>query len=139
MDVSEFATILRGLRTQRKDRVVSGPKEQRTRLTRAERAEVLGKTGHRCHICGGTINANDWQADHVLAHAAGGKHAVDNYLAAHAVCNNYRWNYDAKEFEWILKLGVWLRTQIENETQVGRDAGQKFCEHEGRRSKRRKK
>jgi hypothetical protein len=86
----------------------------------------------------GPIKGNDWQADHVLAHAAGGKHSAHNYLAAHAICNNYRWNYDAKEFQWILKLGVWLRTEIEKETPVGLAAGQEFCQHDCRRCKRRK-
>ena len=29
---------------------------------------------------------------------------MHNYLAAHAICNNYRWNYGAEEFQLILKL-----------------------------------
>ena len=34
------------------------------------------------------------QADHVLAHSAGGGNRLeDNYLPAHALCNNYRWDY----------------------------------------------
>jgi hypothetical protein len=33
---------------------------------------------------------------------------------------------------------VWMRTQIENATPVGRGAGQEFCQHERRRSGRRK-
>jgi hypothetical protein len=78
------------------------------------------------------------KADHVLARSTGGKHAVDNYLAAHSICNNYRWHYDAEEFQWILKLGVWMRTQIEKGTPLGLVAGQKFCRHERRRSGRRK-
>ena len=139
-DVGAFAIVLRELRAQRRGRVISGRKERvmRAMLTRAERGEVLGKTGGHCHICGGTINANDWQADHILAHSTGGKHLVDNYLAAHSICNNYRWHYDAEEFQWLLKLGVWMRTQIENGMPIGRDAGQKFCEHERRRAERRK-
>jgi 5-methylcytosine-specific restriction endonuclease McrA len=140
LDVSAFATVLRELHAQRTNRVNSSRKERvlRSTLTRAERGEVLGKTGGRCHICGGTIIANDWQADHVMAHSTGGKHAVENYLAAHSIGNNYRWYYDAEEFQWILKLGVWLRTQIEKGTPIGREAGQKFCENERWRAGRRK-
>jgi hypothetical protein len=107
-------------------------------MVRAERGKVLRKTGGRCHICGGTINANDWQADHILAHSTGGKHSVDNYLAAHSNCNNYRWHYDSEEFQWILELGVFMRTQIENGTPIGRGAGQNFCENERQRAGRRK-
>jgi hypothetical protein len=139
-DVSAFAIRLRELRALRKDRVISGRKERvpRAMLSKADRDKVLGKTGDRCHICGGKSNGNDWQADHVLAHSTGGKHSVDSYLPAHSICNNYRWNYDAKEFQWILKLEVWMRTQIENETSIGRTAGKNFCEYERRRVRRRK-
>jgi len=121
-DVSEFAVALRELRARRKVRVNSGRSERTRRavLTKADRGKVLGKTGGRCHICGGTIDADDWQADHVLAHSTGGVHSVDNYLPAHSICNNCRWHYDAEEFQWILKLGVWLRTQIETEKPIGR-------------------
>ena len=128
-DVSAFAIVLRELHAQRRGRVISGRSERARRavLTKTDRGKVLGKTGGRCHICGGTINADDWQADHILAHSTGGAHSVDNYLPAHSICNNYRWHYDAEEFQWILKLGVWLRTQIEKGTIIGQEAGQIFA------------
>ena len=137
-DVSAFAALLRELHAQRKHCVISGrgKRAPRATLTRADRAKVLGKTCRRCHICGGIIDANDWQADHVLAHSTGGTHSVENYLPAHFICNNYRWHYGAEEFQWILKLGVWLRTKIEMESRIGRQAGQSFCEHESRRARR---
>ena len=139
-DVRAFAASSRELRAQRRQRVISGCKEPvlRAALTRAERAEVLGKTGRRCHICGGTINGEDWQADHVLARASGGKHSVDNYLPAHSICNNYRWHYDPEEFQWILKIGVWMRTQIEKESPIGRKVAEKFCKKEKTRDGRRR-
>ena len=141
LDVAEFATLLRELHTQRKGQTTTLSdieRRQRASLTKSQRSDVLSKTGERCHICGGTINANDWQADHVLAHSSGGKHSVDNYLAAHSICNNYRWHYHAEEFQWIFKLGVWLRTQIERKTAIGQNAGREFCAHERRRAGRRK-
>jgi hypothetical protein len=139
-DVNAFAVALRELHAQRRGRVISGRSGRAGRavLTKADRGKVLGKTGGRCHICGGTINADDWQADHILAHSTGGVHSVENYLPAHSICNNYRWHYAAEEFQWIIKLGVWLRTQIERGMPIGRAAGQKFCEHERRRAVRRK-
>lgn len=139
-DASAFAKVLGELHAQRSDRVNSSRKERvlRSTLTRAERGEVLAKTGGRCHICGGAIEGTAWQADHVFARSTGGSHVVDNYLPAHSICNNYRWHYDAEEFQWILKLGVWLRTQIEEGTPIGREAGQKFCKKEHGRAGRRK-
>jgi len=138
-DVAAFAAELRQLRAQRRKRVNAGRngRIRRTALTPAERTEVLRKTSGRCHICGGAIDGSDWEADHVMAHSTGGTHAVDNYLPAHSICNNYRWHYDTEEFQWILKLGVWLRTKIENEKPIGQAAGEEFCAHERRRKGRR--
>jgi len=79
-----------------------------------------------------------WQADHVMAHSAGGVHEVDNYLPAHSLCNNYRWDYLPEEFQYILKLGVWTRTQIERGTLLGDNVASSFAGHEAGRVKRRK-
>ena len=57
---------------------------------------MLRKTNDRCHLCGGEVLTR-WQADHVLAHAVGGTHQIDNYLLAHALCNKYR-RYSPEEF-----------------------------------------
>jgi hypothetical protein len=140
VNVEVFAAMLRELHRRRKHRVVSGriKRKPRVALRLRERNEVLAKTGGKCHICGGLIEEDDWQADHVLAHSAGGEHSPDNYLPAHDLCNNYRWHYEAEEFQWILKLGVWLRTQIEHEKVIGRSAGQLFCNHDRKRAKRRR-
>jgi 5-methylcytosine-specific restriction endonuclease McrA len=78
-----------------------------------------------------------WEADHVFSHSLGGQNAADNYLPAHTICNNYRWFYGTEEFQWILKLGVWLRTQIEKETKLGRLAAEAFCSRDRLRAGRR--
>ncbi len=109
----------------------------RKRLTTSERKSVLAKTNRRCHICGGKISGR-WHADHVLPHSVGGTHKVDNFLPAHALCNNYRWDYSEKEFQYILKIGVWARKEIEDRTVLGHDMGTKFLGHERVREKRRK-
>lgn len=92
-------------------------KSKRRSLSKIERKQVLKKTDGKCHICGGGID-DYWEADHVLAHSGGGTNEVDNYLPAHRMCNNYRWDYLPEEFQEILKLGVWLRTQIENKKKL---------------------
>jgi hypothetical protein len=102
-----------------------------------QRASIMKKTGGRCHICGGRINGS-WQADHILAYSAGGEHIEENYLPAHTLCNQYRWSYLPEEFQQILKLGVWLRTQMERRTAIGQLAGAAFVAYEKRRVVRRK-
>jgi len=139
-NATAFARHLKLLRSARSQRVASqkSTRPQRQLLTKAERAQVLRKSDARCHICGGTITGQDWQADHVFAHSAGGTHSLDNNLPAHPLCNNYRWHYDTEEFQWILKLGVWLRTHLENQTPLGLAAAAQFVAHDRRRSSRRR-
>jgi hypothetical protein len=139
-DSQAFAAELRDLRWALRHRVKEGraQRPRRIGLTAKQRSEVLSKTHGRCHICGGLIDGTAWDADHVMAHSTGGMHAVDNYLPAHSLCNGYRRHFESDEFQWILKLGVWIRTQIANETPLGLLAAKRFCEHEQRRAGRRK-
>ena len=134
---ADFVARLRSLRSLRRDRKLElRGKVIRKPLSPAERNVVFRKTGGRCHICGGLIEGA-WEADHVFSHSLGGQDAADNYLPAHPICNNYRWFYGTEEFQWILKLGVWLRTQIESETALGRRAAKAFRSHERARARRR--
>lgn len=140
-DAEKFAAHLRVLREERLKRKleIRSPEQKRQSLTPTQRSAVLTKTAGRCHICGGYING-EWATDHVLAHAQGGEHTVDNYLPAHAICNRARWFYGTEEFQWILKLGVWLRTQIEEENDsLALALAERFVKHEIRRNARRKK
>jgi len=138
-DGQEYSAFLAAFHKARKE---STSKERinnrkRQRLSARERQHILSKTGSRCHICGGIIDG-EWDADHVLSHSKGGEHSVDNYLPAHKMCNNYRWHYLAEEFQEIMKLGVWVRTQIERNTKIGNQAAEKFVRYEMQRVARRK-
>ena len=135
-----YAEYLKWLRDERREEKKKTKKKgpKRHSLTEAQRKGVLSKTGARCHICGGRIKKSDrWQADHVFPHSVGGGNHADNYLAAHALCNNYRWDYMAEEFQQILKLGVWARTQIERQTRLGRQMAIGLTNHERGRRRRR--
>jgi 5-methylcytosine-specific restriction endonuclease McrA len=136
---ASFAAHLRWLRLNRRQRKKAARSSRTARqpLSTSQRAHILAKTAGRCHICGGLISESTWHADHVLAHSAGGAHIADNYLPAHALCNNYRWDYSAEEFQHILKLGVWTRTQIERRTGFGRDAAAAFLAYDRTRQARR--
>jgi hypothetical protein len=115
---------------------------RRPTLRSTVRKKVLAVTGKRCHICGGLIDdGQPWQADHVLAYSADGPHSPENYLPAHGLCNHYRWDYLSEEFQWILKMGVWFRTQMQKSSpkSVGREMAEKFFRYERRRENRRKR
>jgi 5-methylcytosine-specific restriction endonuclease McrA len=138
-DAAHLAAVLFGLHRKREKQKAEkkiGTRRRKT-LTPPKRAAIFAKTAGRCHICGGRIADEAWQADHVLAYSGGGVHSIDNYLPAHSLCNNYRWDYLADEFQWIMKLGVWARTQVERETAVGLAIAAGFLAHERSRRKRR--
>jgi 5-methylcytosine-specific restriction endonuclease McrA len=134
----EFVALLETLHARRRaqhearDRRVS-----RRSMPKADRENILRKTDGNCHLCGGAVGA-DWHADHVLAHSAGGAHNPENYLAAHPLCNNYRWDYVPEEFAYVLKLGVWAKTEIERRTRLGRYIAGAFLEYERKRRNRRR-
>jgi 5-methylcytosine-specific restriction endonuclease McrA len=138
--IESFSKYLQELRSKREKRkkLRKASLGNRRRLKSKERDEILSKTGKRCHICGGIIE-NKWEADHVLSYSGGGENIVENFLPAHSMCNNYRWNYISAEFHEILRMGVWLRTQIERKTTIGKKAGNEFIKHEKQRIARRKK
>lgn len=127
---------LREARLQRHDSRREGRAKRRA-LSPRERKVVLGKTAHRCHIYGGKI-VSKWQADHVLAHASGGDNSAENDLPAHVLCNNYRWDYDSEEFQWILKIGVWARTQMAQATSRGDVILTGFASYDSKRHDRRR-
>lgn len=136
----QFTAHLRALRAKRSEMKINARAtgNKRRALRPSQRDAVLAKTGSRCHICGGKIEGKEWSADHVFAHCQGGQHVLDHYLPVHNLCNSYRWFYGAEEFQWILKLGVWLRTLIETEHPLSMTLSNNFVKHERRRSSRKR-
>src|ERR1700683_4939137 len=109
------------------------------RLKTQQRPEILKKTGSRCHICGGGIPTGGyWEADHVHPAAAGGDNKIENFLAAHGQCNSAKLNHGGEEFQWVLKIGVWAKKQIEGRTVLGAQMLKLFYENEKQRVKRQK-
>lgn len=113
----QLALLLQQLHAQRKANKKPNPRT--TRLTPLQRAKILEKTDGCCHICGCKLEADNFQADHVQNHVGGGASKLDNFLASCNTCNNYRWHYIPEEIQWILKLGVFAKTQIETQTVAG--------------------
>lgn len=111
---------------------------KRTALTKKQRKLVLAKTDAHCHICGIELEPNDFHADHVKPHSAGGIHAENNYLPSCAICNKLRWHYSSEEIQVILKLGVWAKTKVLDETDLGFEIANQFVKHEMSLRKKRK-
>lgn len=139
--IDDLAVLSAELRRLYSDRQLVKKSEQRTprnKLSHEERIAILEKTDSRCHICGGKVAENDFHADHVSSHSKGGSNDIDNYLASCSFCNSYRWDYLPDEIRWILKIGVWAKTQIEFESDLGKRISNSFVEYEKKRESRRK-
>ena len=107
-------------------------------LKKADKILILAKTNYKCHICGGLVDLKNFEADHVVPHNSSLNNKIDNFLPSCRTCNNYRWFYSPSEIKWILKLGVWLKTQIRRSTPIGKLTCKRFIQHEIRRHARRK-
>jgi hypothetical protein len=135
--VEAMAALFRELKARRYGRTVAGARDRRA-LTPAQREAVLAKTDGACHGCGGIIGG-DWHADHVSAHSTGGRGHGANLLAAHAVCNGYKKRFLPEEMIYVLKLGIWAKTEIERQSSTGRAIGAAFITHEASRRRRTRK
>jgi len=108
---------LRNERDQRNAKQRLACKPLRARLNRSA---ILDKTAGRCHICGGDITPGSyWEADHVFPSSGGGPSDIGNYLAAHGLCNTAKWDQSGEELQWVLKIGVWAKKQMEGKSELG--------------------
>ena len=107
-------------------------------LTKEQRKTIYQKTDGRCHVCGYKVPVESFEADHVKNHTSGGLSDETNFLPSCRTCNNYRWHYTAPELQWILKIGVWSKTQMTKETKIGKEMLDAFIAHESARERRRK-
>jgi hypothetical protein len=113
-------------------------KVKKKNLKKQDKINILSKTGNCCHICGQELDVSNFQVDHIVPLSIGGSSEIENCLAACNLCNSYRWNYLPEELGWIMKVGVWAKTQMEFETEIGKSISESFIEHERNREERRK-
>lgn len=128
--------LITNLKLNRRKNKIKGV--TRSALSKSKRQVILDKTDSHCHICGIKVEIENFQADHVKSHSAGGAHAENNYLPSCFTCNNYRWHYSSEEIQIILKLGVWAKTKITSDPSFGLEIANSFVKHEMGVRKRRK-
>ena len=137
-DPDILSAELRHLYSLRQLEKKSNQRIKRSKLSQKDRIKILQKTNFRCHICGEEVTEKNFHADHISSHSKGGNNEIDNFLASCNFCNSYRWDYLPTEIKWILKIGVWAKTQIEFKSDLGNNIAHSFIEYEKRRESRRK-
>ena len=120
--------LVQNLKKIRRKASVKGRK--RSSLTQAQRETILAKTNSRCHVCGIDISLNGFHADHVKTHSSGGEHKENNYLPSCQTCNSYRWHFASEELQIILKLGVWAKGKLLEDSEIGLQIANEFVKHE---------
>jgi len=120
--------LITNLKLIRRRDKVKGVK--RSSLTTKQRELIFAKTNAHCHICGVELTLDAFQADYIKSHCMGGEHTENNYLPSCATCNNYRWHYSSEEIQVILKLGVWAKTKIMNDPELGLTMANEFVKYE---------
>ena len=136
-DHKKFQKALQTLQTRRKNSEKESARKYS--LSKSQKEEILKKTDSRCHICGCNLKKKKFECDHVKSFSSGGTNIVNNFLPACPLCNNYRWHYTSKEFQWIIKLGVWARTEVAHGSDLGIEIGVKFISKEKAREKKKTK
>src|SRR2546429_116628 len=99
-------------------------KQRRPSFNPVELQTILNRTGDVCHVCGQLHElahyGKEWEVDHVLSVAGGGKNNPENYLAACEICNGLKWNHRPDVARTIMSLGTAARKEAyKSRTKLG--------------------
>ncbi len=83
------------------------------RFKKAEKEKIYNKTSGVCHICGIKLSPDSFSI------TASTTTNGETFLPACKACKRMHDNYLPEEIKWILKIGLWVKTQIEYETEIG--------------------
>lgn len=107
-------------------------------LSKAERAEVLAKTGGRCHLCAGVLRKR-WRVDHVVPHYLEGAATLSNFLPICRECNGLRGGYRRDVLRLIMRLGIYAKQEIRHDTALGKSiAGVVYARLKANKKRRRR-
>jgi 5-methylcytosine-specific restriction endonuclease McrA len=101
---------------------------------KSEKVDVYKKTNGICHICGCELDSDKFSVTNSIQD----ENSLENYLPACQSCKRIFDNYLPSEIKWMLKIGMWAKTQIEYETEIGLDIATEIVEHEKDRENKRK-
>jgi len=107
---------LRRLHTVRNEK---GKKES-PKFKKSEKVDIFNKTNGICHICGCELDIESFSITGSL----------ENGLPACKSCKMIYDNYLPSEIKWMLKIGLWAKTQVEYETDIGKEIATEIIEIE---------
>lgn len=103
-------------------------------LKKSEKTLIYEKTSGTCHICGCELSDKKFS----LTSSIKKEVSVENSMPACQSCKRLYDNYMPSEIKWIIKIGMWARTQIEFETEIGQEIAIELIVSEKERELRKK-
>lgn len=68
-----------------------------------------------CHICGGQVDVDRWDLDHIISLHMGGAHVYDNVAVSHPLCNSRKGaqSFSGSSAKWAAALAAYEETNQE--------------------------
>jgi len=125
-----FSAELRRLHNIRNER----GKKKSPHFKKSEKLKIFNKTNGICHICGCNLNVEKFSITIPFEKES----TVENCLPACKDCKRIYENYLPYEIKWMLKIGLWAKTQVEYETDIGKEIATEIVEIEKDRERKKK-
>ena len=130
-----FSAELRRIRNEREKLKKERKGKKTVRLKKQEKIDIYNKTKGICHICGSKLSESKFSITSSLTNEI----SVETSLPACKDCKRFYDNYLPDEIKWMIKLGMWAKTQVEFETDLGKTIALDITEQEKYRESKRKK
>lgn len=127
-----FSAELRRLNNKRSEKKEKNSTSKN--IKKSEKELVFKKTNGSCHVCGCKLEQEKFS----ITSSLGKENSIENSLPACQSCKRIFDNYLPSEIKWILKIGLWAKTQIEYETEIGKDIAIEIIEQEKDRENKKK-
>lgn len=120
-------------RRLKEERLASNSKKKISRTSKQQKEEILDSTNSVCHMCGIHLTIDDFSITSSI-----GVDFVEKKMPACLSCKKIYDRYLPDEIRWAMKIGLWVRTQIDFETDLGNEIALRIIEEEKYRESRRK-
>lgn len=102
-------------------------------ISKLQKKEIFELTNGVCHICGTHLTSDNFSITSSL-----GANSEEKKMPACLTCKKIFDNYLPDEIRWALKIGLWVKTQIGFETDLGNEIALRIIEEEKYRENKRK-
>lgn len=131
IDKPEFLSA--EFRRLKSERIAIKAIKQSSTTSKLEKKEIFDQTNGICHICGIHLKIDKFSITTSIS--------TNSEIKKMPACLTCKKNYDKylpDEIRWAMKIGLWIKTQIEFETDLGNEVALRIVEEEKYRESKRK-